>query len=482
MKRKLVTVITLALVLMAALIVPSGAQSTTKSLSTNFTLVNLTGTQAQGVVKYWKPDGTSWRADESFTLAANGGQVQYRQYFDNSLSAGQGSVVVETDQAVGAVVQIQARGQNPASYGAYSGLSQGDAQYFVPLAARNRNTLSGFANSQIVVQNASASGNVDFAIDLVDGAGNVTYTKTGTINANGSFLYDLALENPANVPDAWIGSAVVRATNAGGQVAVVSNFFTGDALQTFNAFPSTAPGTEWYIPQFNSRLPNTLSTVIVVQNLSSGPIAAGAISLACTALGGGNPLTVTNPNVLGKSASYSFNPAADTVNFPANYEGSCILTAPANVVSFVQLRFIGTGEAGAYEAFKPGTDKKLIVPLVAKRLANGFSSVVTIQNQNRNTAANVTLTYTPSPTECQGACAPFTVNKQIPAGGNLMQNHGIPSGNNSVPELNDGWQGSLVVTSDQPIVGFVQLRFRRDINPGLPGGDLYMAHNAFTQP
>jgi len=51
-----------------------------------------------------------------------------------------------------------------------------------------------------------------------------------------------------------------------------------------------------------------------------------------------------------------------------------------------------------------------------------------------------------------------------------------------VPELPEGWYGTLVVESDQPVHAFVQLTFLRDINPGLPGGDNFMAHIAFTQP
>jgi hypothetical protein len=482
MKRKLFTVIVLAMVLLMVLIVPIGAQSTTKQLSTNFTLVNLSSDQeAKGFVHYYKPDGSSWRADDTFTLAKNGGQIQYRQYFDSALTAGQGAVVVEADQALGSVVQIQARNQNPASYGAYAGVTTIDSKYYVPLAARKKSTLSGMANSQIVVQNGSPTDPVNYAIDLVNSTGAVIYSKTGSIAANGSYMYDLALESSTNVPDNWIGSAVVRATSAGGQVAVVSNFFTGDALQTFNAFPSSAPGMTWYVPQFNSRMSNTLSSVVTVQNLSGANIAANAITLACKPIATGSDFSVKNPAILGDSASYSFNPAADTVGmYPDRFEGACTLTAPANVVVFVQLRFISSGEAGAYEAFRPGTDTKLIVPLVAKRLNNGFSSVVTIQNIGTD-VAHVTLNYTPSATECVG-CAPASFTREIPVGGNLMQNHGIVSGNNSVPELTAPWQGSLVVTSDQPIVGFVQLRFRRDINPALPGGDLYMAHDAFTQP
>ena len=51
----------------------------------------------------------------------------------------------------------------------------------------------------------------------------------------------------------WFGSAVVRATTAGGEVTAVSNFFLGaDTMQTFNGFTST--GTKWVAPLFTSRL------------------------------------------------------------------------------------------------------------------------------------------------------------------------------------------------------------------------------------
>jgi len=71
---------------------------------------------------------------------------------------------------------------------------------------------------------------------------------------------------------------------------------------------------------------------------------------------------------------------------------------------------------------------------------------------------------------------------QIGPGESLIQNHRITAGPGAVPELPEGWYGTLVVESDQPVHAFVQLTFLRDINPGLPGGDNFMAHIAFTQP
>lgn len=469
--RKLSLVLTV-LVLVGLLATSAMAQSTTKILSTNFTLVNLGTEDAAGTIEYFLPDGTAWRSDVSFTLDANGGQAIYRQYDDTQLAAGRGSVMVSADQPVAAVTQILARSQNPTSSGAYSGFSQGDATFYVPLVARRGSSASGTTNSQIIVQNTSDAA-VNVEIDLVNGDASIRYTKTGiSLQPGASYLYDVDLEDSANVPTNWYGSAVVRVVGAG-EVAVVSNFFTGDAMQTFNAFPSSAPGTTWFVPLFTSRLPNSLSTPIAVQNLSGAQIEANDVAVVCTSLDGATNFTLHNATAIGDTAAYYFNPVTDTT-IPADFSGSCIVTASANVVSFVQMRFIATGEAAAYEAIPAGgTDTTVIVPLVAKRLDNGFATAITIQNLNQAADATVTLTYRPT------TGSDISFNSSIPMGGSLVQNLRTTSGVTQVPA---GFVGSLVVESNQPIAAFVQLTFLRDINPALPGGDNFMAHNAFTRP
>lgn len=92
------------------------------------------------------------------------------------------------------------------------------------------------------------------------------------------------------------------------------------------------------------------------------------------------------------------------------------------------------------------------VPLVAKRLANGFANTVTIQNLSASTAT-VTLTYIPS-----GGGTPIVrTGLTIGAGASLIRNFRLPA--TELPEITDGWVGSLTVTSDQPIAAFVQNTF-----------------------
>ncbi|MEM0488801.1 MAG: hypothetical protein QW707_06335 [Candidatus Bathyarchaeia archaeon] len=346
--------------------------------------------------------------------------------------------------------------------------------------ARQLSTASGIANTQIVIQNTGSTA-VNVEVDLVTRNGTIAYTKTGiSIQPGAAYLYDLADET--SLPTGWLGSAVVRAVTADGQIAVVSNFFTGPhGMQTFNAFSEESSSGAWAVPLFVSRLSaNGLSSPVTIQNVDSIPIPAGGAVMTCT-VDATSPsqvpatFVVTNTTQISPSASYAWNPVVDTTRLPSNWIGACRITTSAQVVAFVQLRFIGTDKAAAYEAINANSmDKTVTVPLVAKRLPNGFATAVTIQNLSVSAPANVTLTYLPGPESSSPITLQFTTT--IPAGGSLIQNHRVPSSHPQGVNLPDGWQGTLTVVSDQPIGAFVQLDFL-----GQPG-DPYMAHVAFTKP
>ena len=470
--RRSVSIVSLALVLVLIATVAASGASTTKVLSTNFTLVNLsTGSNAVNI-SYYKPDGTQWRAAEVATLAAQGDQLIRRQYDDTELSAGSGSVVVGAQGALGAVVQIQTR-SGTATRAAYSGATAGATEANAPYVAKGLNSASGLVNSQIIVQNTSSSP-TDVVIDMISSATGATVaSKTiSALPAGASQTYDLA--DDAAVPAGFFGSAVARATS--GQVTVVANVFSGpDTLQTYNAF--TGVGQEWLAPLFTSRLANTLSTPIAVQNLSGNPIPVGGIVVVCTkdaTSPGVATLNLSNATVVTNKATYFFNPVTDPA-IPADWYGSCrITTTGFNTVAFVQMRVVSGAQAGAYEAIKAdGTKTKVVIPLYAKRLANGFASVVTIQNLSKTANANVSLQYVGAAglaANCSG-----TITAQIAANGSLQQNHRVESGGQAVPQIGNACFGTIVVTSDQPIDGIVQLT---DIS-GL-AGDTFQVHNAFA--
>lgn len=487
MKKSVLTkafLLTISMVLVFTMVVSAG--STTKALSTNFTLVNMSDQTATVNVGYYKDTGATWDADngnESFTIAGYGQKI-IAQYLDSTLTAGKGSAVVSSDMPLGSVVQVLARGQTPTS-GAYSGLSSGSNSFYVPIILKQRSTQNGLTNTQIMIQNLQAAEAISAQVQFVasPGSGYSNFLKSiASIPAYSTYYYDVADESVSNLPDGWYGSAVVTG-QSGKMIGVVVNIFAGaNSLQTFNAFPSESAGTSWSVPQFTSKLANGLSTPVTVQNVSGGEIAIGGIDLDCLpASGYTGEIHLSNPAAVPANASYAFNPVGNAA-FPNAWSGSCFVSSTANAVTYVQMRKPGfTEEFAAYEAFHGnGTDTTVIVPLASKRQANGFATVITIQNLDTSNAAMVTLTYTRAAT-CTVGDASYTVNKTIPAGSNLYQNLRL-SADPEVPAMPDTWYGSLKVTTQsgqtaRPIVGYVQLT-----NYLGSAGDTFMAHDAMLLP
>lgn len=463
------------------------AASTTKSLSTVYTLVNLGDTVASVSAQYIKGglSGGAWAADPAntnFTIDPDGGQAIVRQYFDTTLTPGQGSVVISSSQPLGSFVQILARNQVPTS-GAYNGVTTGSNISYLPTLQRMNNTSSGLVNSQIIIQNADSI-SLDFTVTLRRITGEI-FTKPLTgLQPGASYYYDLADET--GLPTGWVGSGTVQASGTG-KLAVVSNMFVGtDGLMSYNAFPAESATSEWYIPLFTSRLSNGQSGTINVQNVSGGTIAANDIQLTCAK----DPLststqatvTVENTSSVDDQNLYSFNPVMDTTNFPADWYGSCRVFSKTskNLVVFGMIRYTnGIQMAAAYEGIPSNsTAKTLYVPLVMKKLSNGQCTVATIQNLNSSIAATVTMVYTPSAeyVKAGGSASVITINNvSIPAGGSINRNLRLPSGEVSEPLLPFGWYGTLKVISDQPVQAMIQ------ISNLYSGGDNLMANLGFVK-
>jgi len=475
------------IVILVALITTSGATgaATTKSLSTNFTLVNLGSSDAKVTVSYYKPDGSAWNgsAYTTATIRANGGQWIVRQYFDSGLESGvRGSVVVSSDQPLAGMVQILNRASGAPTSGAYSAITSGSTRAYIPLVTRQGVSATGISNSQIVIQNTTESA-VNVEVRLIQlGSSSVTYTKQiNNIQRGSSYTYDLSDET--NLPSNWYGSAEIEAITPGGKIAVVSNLFTGaDSLNSFNAFTEDDFDSVWFVPLLASKLTNSLNTSVGVQNVDSSTISAGDITLSCIkdpASSGANTLSLTNPNDIAPKGAYYFNTLIDS-RFPTNWYGSCKVSVASGkkTVVTVQQRLVASQNQAMFEAI-PGssTATTVFIPLVAKRLSNGFATPVVIQNLGSSTAT-IDLIYTSG----EGGIPPATYTRTttIPPEAALQLNFRLLA--TESPNIPNGWVGSLKVVSRgspaQPIHAYVQNTFLTMTTS--PNGDQFMAYRAFT--
>jgi hypothetical protein len=263
----------------------------------------------------------------------------------------------------------------------------------------------------------------------------------------------------------------------------VNVFFGADSLQTYPAIASTALSNSWAVPLFNSRLANSLSTVVSVQNLSGAPVAAHTIAMDCTAFAGSaapSTLHLDNPSTMNDGQSYSFNPVVNNA-IPTSWYGACRVSAPGNTATIIQMRFIANSNADAYDGVPTSsTDKTFFAPLVQNRLSNGFATNTTVVNLSASQTAHVTVTFTPSPDYVSGggSNAILSTSTTIPGGSSLQENNRVPPFMVGATTMPTGWYGTLrVVSSDQPIAGFTQIT-----NINNPPGDTFMTFNAFTQP
>jgi len=79
------------------------------------------------------------------------------------------------------------------------------------------------------------------------------------------------------------------------------------------------------------------------------------------------------------------------------------------------------------------------------------------------------LTYTPS-----GGGTPIVrTGITIPAESSIVRNFRLSS--TELPEITDGWQGSLKIVSDQPVHAYIANTY---ITP--PNGDQFMAYTALV--
>lgn len=483
----------LALVLVLAISSIGLAASTTKALSTNFTLVNLSTQDATGSISYVKDDGTPWTGSshvafgptEADKLPANGGQLQIRQYTD-TLTAGKGSVMISSNVALGSVVQILARTDPAATTGAYLGFTSGSSLWYLPLVQRRASSATGLSNTQIIVQNVGGSALTNIDINLTATSGTpATFTKTIPSLASGqSYYYDL--DDETSLSAGWYGTAEIDA--GAGKVAVVANTFNGaNGLRTFEGFPIENVGNKWAVPQFVSKLSNGLNTPVTVLNMSGAQIEISGVDLICTGAGGNSNFTVENHTAIPAMGMYSFNPVPSPsvpAGMPTNWYGACVVdSGSADTVVFIQIRKPNVDDSNAaYNAINlNSTDTRVFVPLAAKRLTNGFATSITLQNLTANDA-RVKLIWKAS-VDCSGCLDYEENNILIPANGSILRNLRLSSGTDSGPMPNN-WYGTLQVIDDpveatpaRAISGFVALT-----NYLPSAGDTYRAHLVLTQP
>lgn len=437
----------LALILAFFALAMAGGSAEAVTYTTGFQIQNLSASDANISVSYYKKDGTLDIAAVTDTIPANGSKT----YYPIAASSGfNGSVVISSDQPVAGIVNTLGDGQQYAA--STESFSSGATSVMLPLIMRGN---SGY-NTWFNVQN-TGSADATVTVAFKAGSAGTDYTAAAvTIKPGAAATFDQTGET--NLGAKFIGSATITSD----QPVVASVQQVGDTFKNMLGYNGFTGGSQ------DVRLPLIMAnnsgyyTGFQIQNVGA---AAATVNIAYGSNIAGSFAPSAESATLQPNESMTF--LQNTGSWSGQYVGSATVTADQNVVAIVnQVKQTGVALGTAYDGFNPASaTSKASAPLI---MANNSNYYTGIQVMNVGTAAaNITVTYGPN---LAGSYAPAAETATIAPGDsyNSIQNGGGWAGQTYV--------GSLVVegAAADKLVMIVN-----QINPLAPG-DQFMTYNAFN--
>ena len=412
--------------------------------SSGFQVQNLSATTANIQIKYIDQAGATVNST-STTIPANSSITKFPI---DAPSPFNGSVIIESDQQVVAIVNTVGDGTYFAST---TGFSSGSTSINLPLLMKGN---SGFDTWFNVQNTGSASTDVTVTYN------GIATTETATIAPGASKTFDQATNTA--LPAGFVGSATVTSTGGQQIVASVMQVGTGStkAMLGYNAFSSGSTEIKAPLVMANN---SGFFTGIQVMNVGTAP----------------TNVTIT----YGANTQGSLAPAADSCTalavgqsctrlqlggqWTSTYVGGATVTnsAAQNLVAIVnQLSLAGQGSA--YEGFNPsGAPTTVVAPLV---MANnsGFFTGIQVQNVGTGDCA-IAVTYGPN---TAGTFAPATENF---AGLTPGSSHTFLQTGSSWPSI---YVGSATITGTGATCKVASI-----VNElAFGGGDLFMTYQALA--
>jgi hypothetical protein len=404
---------------------------------------NPTDSTATVQVKFYDQNGTLVHTTASEAIPAGGSKTYYLPSI-TALPDGKYSAVVESDQAVVAVV-------NETSYSglgiadSYNGISSGATQLNLPLIFRGYSNW----NSMIALQNTDATATATVSLKFYKtGEATPTYTKVDNIPPLATKTYDVSSTDFSSLGSPFLGSLVITGTTNVAAVAHSAKQTGGyDVLSLYPAF--TSGSTSYRAPlvfnQYNPSDATGWTTGIQVQNLGT---TADTVTMVYTLdPRSGQTGTYTETLSIGANSSGTFYLPSYS-DIPAGTYGSALIQGSNQLAVIVNTTKYLFGVANGYKAFPAGSGStKVVAPLVFNQYSpnNSMGWVTGIQVQNLG-ASNATVTMTFTPTNGTGS---YTKSKDVAAGASTTF---------YLPDYSDipaGLYGSAVITGTQNIIAVV---------------------------
>jgi len=411
--------------------------------ATSFQVMNLGDNTANIVVEYYNEDGTKIdAATKSYTITVGSSLNIYQPSVPGLPNGFKGSAVISADQPIAAVGSEQVTYPDGSiGNSQYSGFSADTIGQLFYLPNVNKKFGGSQWSSRITIQNTT-SNSCSVTIKFYNSDGTIRDTDMVSLNPYGSTTLT-QIDDP-ELPDGWLGAAVIQASE---NVAVIVDVISADGrLETYNGFVSGA--TTMYLPTlligFGANKWNSSFQVFNVGN------ATAVITMTYYTAGVATPAKIVTATLPPYQSINRYQPAVDS-DLGSPWIGSVVIesTQPIVAVGSQSSGAPGKRLASIYNGVSSGATRAFLPTVL--RYFGGSNFVTSFQIMNVGTTdASVIVEYfapgNPTPVLTvyyDGApghnpkIAPYTsVNRY--------------QGDDTV--LGVGWQGSVRITSDQPVV------------------------------
>jgi len=382
-----------------------------------------------------------------------------------------GSVVVESDRPVAAIVNTQTPSgtgsspSNPNRVGTASGVleSQTGMNMYVT------QIMKGYYGwgSYIAVQNTTGD-TASVTVRYYDSGGAQVATNTQSVHAYSTYVF--RQESEAGLPATFSGSAKVESNK---NVAVICNFYnagTSDVTAQFHSYNGLGGGAtklfaprivkDYYGYQSGLKVQNvgTIATVVTVQYTF-----------------GGSTYTQTSPSIGPGQAwgPYMGTPSQVPELAGVGGSGSAIFTSSGQpIAATVNEDNRAMGRGVTYNAFLDGSATTTVLfPQITSKYY-GYCSGIQIMNTSTE-AGSCTVTYSMA-----GRSDVTAATGTIGVGQSWSQF--APS----VAGMTSDFNGSAVVVCTKNTVGIANMSHRNDVDPRWPTnyGDNFTTYNGINKP
>jgi hypothetical protein len=413
--------------------------------TTAFQIQNLGTDTATVTIIYYNMDGTIEYQEDNVSIPA-GGSAQRNQGSETNLpDTWQGSVVIESTQPVGVIVNVNET--PPYAGGAYDGFSDTrvGASMVLPFVMAN---YYGF-NTDFSIQNAGAdTATVDF--DFIP-TGSTTPAKSVTgisIEPGAAYFRDQAVDD-ADLGTNWSGVVVIDSDQPVA-AEVNENPIAGGLLLNYEGFAAGASAT-LYMPVLFREYYN-FNTAFQLVALENGT--AGTINYYKT---GESTVFYSEAFAMDQYESVEKNQKFDD-NLDSGFSYAAVVEITGgSAVAIINERdngnTLGLTYSGIASDFATGN---VSMPFIIK---NYYTYSTAFQVLNVGAADTFSITYSPDSTQCP-TCGTYTYDLSLAAGAAAECNNKFDACMAAGDTLDEGWVGSVTIEAAAGglVVGIVNER------------------------